>query len=122
MIASSCVFCCQAKRRATKIIKLRAQAYGLDKPLRDLLVTDILAAERRYWESYAQFAEPKEMTLLPVVLPVQGSRWENEVVKIPTKSIRRMRHVLGAFDGGYTEVKVSTIGGYGLFATKKFIR
>ena len=94
----------------------------MDKPVKDLLVTDILAAERKYWESHALSAQPKQLTTLPVVLPVQGSRWEYEVVKIPTKSIRRMRQVLGAVDGGYTEVKPSNIGGHGLFATKSFTR
>jgi len=62
------------------------------------------------------------MTVLPVVLPVHGSRWDDEVVKVPTKSLRRMRAVLGAFGGGYTEVKASIIGGHGLFATKSFTR
>ena len=87
-----------------KILKARAEVYGLDKPAKELLVTDILAAERTHWESLAAQAtpaEPKE-NVLPLVLPVQGARWEEEIVKVPTKRIQRMRNMLKATEGGYT--------------------
>jgi len=107
-----------------KKMKEYQELYGISGEAEQLTLASCIQAEKLFWESCqpSTTSDAPVSKILPLILPIHGRSWRDEIVKIPTKALKKIKAHLAKTKGTVTHVKQSIIAGHGLFASKCFNR